>query len=322
MSKKAVIFGITGQDGSYLTEHLLNEGYEVHGLARRNSITENQQNRLESVANRIQLSYGDLLDVTSIETMLQNVRPDEVYNLAAQSHVKVSYEIPQYTIQVNALGALNVLEAVRKVSPESKFYQAASSEMFGNSVEDDQSQNENTPMHPVSPYGCSKLFAYSMTRNYRHAYNLFASNGILFNHESPRRASNFVTSKIVKNAVMIKKKLINTLELGNLDSRRDWGHSRDYVQAMHKILLHHTPDDFVIATGQTHSVREFCDITFGLLGMNYEDYVVQNPKYMRPEELNYLRGDATKAQTVLGWTPTTSFEKLVEEMIEHWQAVL
>lgn len=320
--KKAVIFGITGQDGSYLTEHLLENGYEVFGLVRRNSITENQQNRLEHLSNRVTLQYGDLLDVNSIENILNIAKPTEVYNLAAQSHVKVSYEVPQYTIQVNALGTLNILETVRKYHPEVRVYQASSSEMFGNSVEDDSSQNENTPMHPVSPYGCSKLFAYSIVRNYRNAFNLFASNGILFNHESPRRASNFVTSKIVKNAILIKKGLASTLELGNLDSYRDWGHARDYVKAMNKILLHDRPDDFVIATGEAHSVREFCDITFRKLGMDYRDYVVQNPKFMRPEELNYLRGDSTKARTVLGWKPDTSFEQLIEEMIEHWEKVL
>ncbi len=321
MPKKALITGITGQDGSYLAEHLLSLGYEVHGLIRRNSITENQQSRLDAVAKDVNNEYGDVSDVSTIDRVMMRVRPDEVYNLAAQSHVRISFDVPQYTVQTNALGALNVLESVRSHSPAAHFYQASSSEMFGNSVDPDGKQRETTKMSPVSPYGCSKLFAYSIVRNYRHSYKLFASNGILFNHESPRRASNFVTNKIIKNAVLISRGKLDKLELGNLDSQRDWGHSKDYVRAMHLILQHSEPDDFVISTGQTHSIREFCEIVFNKLGLDYKKYVVQNPKYMRPEELNYLCGDCSKAKKVLNWAPAYTFDAMIEEMIESWQKV-
>jgi GDPmannose 4,6-dehydratase len=316
VTKKALITGIAGQDGSYLTEYLLEKGYEVFGLIRRNSITEHQQNRLEHIANQIHNEYGDVTDVSSIDRIMMRVQPDEIYNLAAQSHVRISFEIPQYTAQVNALGALNVLETMRRHAPHAKLYQASSSEMFGNSVDPDGKQRETTRMIPVSPYGCSKLFAYSMVRNYRNAYQLFASNGILFNHESPRRASNFVTSKIIKNAVLISRGKVDKLSLGNLDSQRDWGHARDYVRAMHMILQHGQPDDFVIASGETHSIREFCDWVFKKLGLDYREYVVQDPKYMRPEELKYLCGDCSNAKDVLGWKPNYTFEALIDEMIE------
>jgi GDPmannose 4,6-dehydratase len=318
MAKKALITGITGQDGSYLAEHLLSLGYEVHGLIRRNSTTEHQQSRLDKFAKDLQNEYGDLSDVSSIDRVMMRVKPDEVYNLAAQSHVRISFEVPQFTVQTNAVGALNVLESMRSHAPEAHFYQASSSEMFGNSVDPDGKQRETTKMTPVSPYGCSKLFAYSIVRNYRNAYKLFSANGILFNHESPRRASNFVTSKIIKNAVMIKKGKLDKLELGNLDSQRDWGHSKDYVRAMHLILQHKEPDDFVISTGETHSIREFCEIVFKKLGLDYKEYVVQNPKYMRPEELRYLCGDCAKAKKVLGWKPDYTFDSLIEEMIQNW----
>lgn len=321
-NKRALITGITGQDGSYLAEHLLNLGYDVHGIVRRNSVTENQQNRIEHIADHVKLYYGDMMDRGSVQSAIEKSKPDEIYNLAAQSHVRVSYDVPEYTMQVNSLGVTGLLEMVRSYNSRIKVYQASSSEMFGNSIQDDGSQNELTPMHPVSPYGCSKLAAYSSIRNYRKAYGMFASNGILFNHESPRRGSNFVTSKIVKNAVLISKRKLNTLTLGNLDSRRDWGHSRDYVRAMHLILQHDVPDDFVIATGITHSVREFCDITFSKLGLDYRNHIVQDPKFMRPEELNFLRGDATKANTVLNWKPETTFDQLIDEMIEFWKGVL
>lgn len=316
MAKRALITGITGQDGSYLSEHLLDEGYEVFGLVRRNSITEHQQSRLESIANRVTNVYGDLLDCSSLDTVVQNSQPDEVYNLAAQSHVRISFDIPQFTVQANALGTLNLLEAVRKFAPHSRFYQASSSEMFGNSVDADGMQRETTPMLPVSPYGCAKLFSYHMVRTHRVAHKMFCSNGILFNHESPRRASNFVTSKIVKNAVLISKKKLDRLELGNMDAQRDWGHSWDYVRAMKLIMAQDAPDDFVIATGETHSVRQFCERVFSKLGLNYEDYVVQNPKYMRPDELNYLCGDSTKARRALNWKPKYNIDQLIDEMIE------
>ena len=322
MSKTALITGITGQDGSYLAEYLLENGYRVFGLIRRNSVTEHQQNRLEHFSHRVHNEYGDVLDVSSIDRIMSESKPDEIYNLAAQSHVQVSFEIPQFTVQTNALGTLNVLESMRKYAPKARFYQASSSEMFGNSVDGDGKQRETTRMTPVSPYGCSKLFSYSIVRNYRNAYKLFAANGILFNHESPRRASNFVTSKIVKNAVLIARGKATKLELGNLDSQRDWGHSKDYVRAMHLILQHHEPDDFVVSTGETHSIRDFCDIVFGKLGLDYRSYVVQNPKFMRREELRYLCGDCSKAKQILGWKPTYTLDSLVEEMIALWKEQL
>jgi GDPmannose 4,6-dehydratase len=318
MAKRALITGITGQDGSYLAEHLLSLGYEVHGLIRRNSITEHQQSRVEHIADSLRNEYGDVLDVTSIDRVLDKVKPDEVYNLAAQSHVRISFEIPQFTVQTNALGAMNVLESLRQRCPGAHFYQASSSEMFGNSVDPDGKQRETTRMAPTSPYGCAKLFSFSMVRNYRHAYRLFASNGILFNHESPRRASNFVTTKVIKNAVLIKRGVLKKLEMGNLDSQRDWGHSKDYVRAMHLILNHDKPDDFVVSTGETRSIRQLCDIVFRKLGLDYRDYVVQSPKYMRPEELGYLCGDSTKARTELNWKPAYTFEQLIDEMLELW----
>lgn len=275
-----------------------------------------------NIINDITTEYGDLLDVNSLETLITKVQPDEVYNLAAQSHVRISYDVPQYTAQVNALGALNVLETVRKFSPNSKFYQASSSEMFGDSVDTDNYQRETSHMTPVSPYGAAKLFAYSMTRNYRKAYKLYAANGILFNHESPRRGSNFVTSKVVKAAVQIKLGQLDKLELGNMDSYRDWGHSKDYVRAMHMILQHDTPDDFVVATGETHCVRDLCKYVFSYLDLDYNDYVVQNPKFLRPEELPYLRGDCTKIKETLGWEPEYSWEALFDEMVEYWLDIL
>jgi GDPmannose 4,6-dehydratase len=318
MSKKALITGITGQDGSYLAEHLLSLGYEVYGLIRRNSVTEHQQSRLEHFAKHLHNEYGDVLDVASIDRVLTSVKPDEVYNLAAQSHVRVSFDIPQFTVQTNALGALNVLESMRLHCPDARFYQASSSEMFGNSVDADGKQRETTKMTPASPYGCAKLFAYNIVRNYRKGYNLFCSNGILFNHESPRRASNFVTTKIIKNAILISKGKLDKLELGNLDSQRDWGHSKDYVRAMHMILNHDKPDDFIVSTGETRSIRDLCDIVFKKLGLDYREFVVQNPKYIRPEELNYLCGDSTKMRTTLNWKPDYSFEALIDDMLESW----
>jgi GDPmannose 4,6-dehydratase len=318
MKKRALITGIAGQDGSYLAEHLLQAGYEVYGIVRRNSIPENQNSRLLDL--NMKNFYGDLLDVPSLTRIVSTVKPHEIYNLAAMSHVRISFDIPSFTIQTNALGALNLLEVYRTVVPHAHFYQASSSEMFGNSVDEDGCQRETTPMKPVSPYGCAKVLAFNLVRHYRHAYGLFASNGILFNHESPRRGSNFVTNKVVKLAVEIKKGYRDKLELGNLDSYRDWGHSKDYVRAMHLILNHEEPDDFVIATGTAHSVRDLCKYVFSRLGMRYEDYVVQNPKYMRPEELKYLRGDSCKARTILGWEPTYSFATMLDEMIEFWMS--
>ena len=319
--KKAFITGIAGQDGSYLAEYLVSLGYEVHGIVRRNSTPEHQQSRIESIRESINVSYGDLLDQSSIERILDKVQPDEIYNIAAQSHVRISYDIPQFTAQTNALGVLNVLEAYRRSCPTSKFYQASSSEMFGSSVDADGYQRETTPMTPVSPYGCTKVFGYNIVRNYRNAYKLHASNGILFNHESPRRGSNFVTNKVVKTAVEIKLGLAKELELGNLDAYRDWGHSKDYVRAMHLILQQDQPGDWVVATGETRSVRDMCKYVFESLGMNYQEYVVQNQKFLRPEELQYLKGDSNRIRS-LGWKPEYTFESMMDEMINYWMNVL
>ena len=316
--KKAFLTGIGGQDGSYLAEYLITLGYEVHGIVRRNSVSEQQQTRIDHLTNKVKVYYGDLLDQSGLERLLREIQPDEIYNLAAQSHVRVSYDIPQFTVQTNAVGVLNILEAYRSACPNAKFYQASSSEMFGSAVDEDGYQRETTPMRPVSPYGCSKVFGFNIVRNYRHAYKLHASNGILFNHESPRRGSNFVTNKVVKTAVQIKLGLTDKLELGNLDAYRDWGHSKDYVRAMHLILQQNEPGDWVVATGETRSVRDMCKYVFSKLELNYEDHVIQNQKFLRPEELPYLKGDSTKIRTELGWSPEYTFEMMMDEMIESW----
>ena len=317
--KKALITGITGQDGSYLSEYLLEKDYKVYGIVRRNSIAEHQESRIDHlVSHGVETEYGDLLDVSSLEKMIRTIKPDEIYNIAAQSHVRISMEIPQFTVQTNALGVLNILEAYKNNCPSAHFYQASSSEMFGRSVDEDGYQRETTKMSPTSPYGCSKVFGFNIVQHYRFAYNLFAVNGILFNHESPRRGSNFVTNKVVIAAVRIKKGLQKKLALGNMDAFRDWGHSKDYVRAMHMIINHTEPDDFVCATGVTNSVRDMCDYVFRKLDLNYNDYVIQDKKFMRAEELKYLRGDATKLRETFGWKPEYSFESLMDEMIEHW----
>ena len=319
MKKKAFITGINGQDGSYLAEYLLTKDYEVYGIVRRNSIAEHQESRIDHlVGNGVETEYGDLLDVSSLENMIRTIQPDEIYNIAAQSHVRISMDIPQFTVQTNALGVLNILEAYKNNCPKARFYQASSSEMFGRSVDEDGYQRETTKMSPTSPYGCAKVFGYNIVQHYRNAYDLFAVNGILFNHESPRRGSNFVTNKVVKAAVKIKNGLQDKLLLGNLDAYRDWGHSKDYVRAMHMIINHTEPDDFVCATGVTNSVRDMCDYVFNQLGLEYKDYVTQDPKFMRPEDIQYLKGDATKLKTTFGWVPEYTFEKLMDEMIEHW----
>jgi GDPmannose 4,6-dehydratase len=321
MSKTAFITGIAGQDGSYMSEYLSSLGYRVTGIIRRNSTVEHQRDRIYHLPN-IELEYGDLTDQSSIERALAKFQPDEIYNLAAQSHVRISSDIPQYTVQTNALGALNVLEAYKFVCPNAKFYQASSSEMFGTSVDEDGYQRETTSMNPVSPYGCSKVFAYNIVRNYRKSYKLHASNGILFNHESPRRGSNFVTNKVVKAAVEIKLGFSNSLELGNMDSYRDWGHSKDYVRAMHLILQQDNPGDYVVATGETRSVRDMCEYVFDQLGLDYRQWVIQNPKFLRPEELPYLKGDSSRIRTKLGWKPEYTFETMMDEMIAHWIKIL
>jgi len=317
--KVILITGCSGQDGSYLAEHLLEKGYKVYGMIRRNSVPEHQESRIHHLEDKIETFYGDLLDTSSIEKYINLIKPTEIYHLASMSHVRISFDIPIFTCKTNALGTLNILEAYKNYSPNSKLYFAASSEMFGNSIHNDGYQRETTPMHPTSPYGIAKLFGYNMVRHYRRAYKLFASNGILFNHESPRRGSNFVTNKIVKSAVRIKLGLQDILELGNIDSQRDWGHSWDYVRAMKLILDYKEPDDFVIATGITHSIRELCDYVFKKLNLNYKDYVKINKKYIRPEELQYLKGDCSKAKKLLGWKPKYTFGALLDEMIESWQ---
>jgi len=316
--KKALITGINGQDGSYLSELLLEKGYEVWGILKRNSVAENQTARLDSVFKEVNLEYADMLDLASLNRVLEQVKPDEIYNLAAQSHVRISFDQPIYTTQVVAIGTLNILESMKLLCPNSKFYQASSSEMFGNSFDEDGFQRETTPMHPTSPYGCAKVYGYNITRNYRNSYNLFASNGILFNHESPRRGSNFVTNKVVKEAVRIKYGLTDKLLLGNLDATRDWGHAKDYVNCMWLILQQDTPDDFVCSTGISHTVRELCEYVFGKLDLDYKDYVGVDERFMRPEELNDLKGDSGKARWMLDWKHEYTFETMLDEMVEHW----
>ena len=316
--KKALITGINGQDGSYLSELLLEKGYEVWGILKRNSVAENQTARLDGVFNKINLEYADMLDLASLNRVLEQVKPDEIYNLAAQSHVRISFDQPIYTTQVVAIGTLNILESMKLLCPNSKFYQASSSEMFGNSFDEDGFQRETTPMHPTSPYGCAKVYGYNITRNYRNSYNLFASNGILFNHESPRRGSNFVTNKVAKEAVRIKYGLTDKLLLGNLDATRDWGHAKDYVNCMWLILQQDTPDDFVCSTGISHTVRELCEYVFGKLDLDYKDYVGVDERFMRPEELNDLKGDSSKARWMLDWKHEYTFETMLDEMVEHW----
>ncbi|MDP7009298.1 MAG: GDP-mannose 4,6-dehydratase [Phycisphaerales bacterium] len=314
--KKALITGINGQDGSYLAEFLLEKGYEVHGILKRNSVAENQTARLDSVFKQLHLYYGDLTDLSSLIAIMQKVMPDEVYNLAAQSHVRISFDVPVYTVQADAVGVLNVFEAVKLIKPDSRIYQASSSEMFGNCIDDDGFQRETTRMLPVSPYGCAKVFAYNLARNYRHSYDMFISNGILFNHESPRRGSNFVTSKIVKGAIAIASGKATEIRMGNLDARRDWGHAKDYVEAMWLILQADKPDDFCCSTGVSHSVQDCCEYVFSKLGMDYRDYYVLDERYLRPEELEDLKGDSTKIRTELGWSPKYTFETLMDDMIE------
>lgn len=316
--KKALITGINGQDGSYLAEFLLDKGYEVHGTLKRNSVAENQTARLDNIFDKIKLHYADLTDLSSLISVIQKVLPDEVYNLAAQSHVRISFDQPIYTAQVTGVGTLNVLEAVRLIKPECKIYQASSSEMFGNSIDSDGYQRETTSMNPVSPYGCAKVYSYNICRNYRNSYGMYISNGILFNHESPRRGTNFVTNKVVKEAVKIKLGLTNELKLGNLDATRDWGHAKDYVEAMWIILQQDKSDDFVCATGVSHSVKELCEYVFGKLSLQYTDYVTFDEKFLRPEELNDLKGDSSKLKSLTGWEPKYTFETMLDEMIEYW----
>jgi GDPmannose 4,6-dehydratase len=315
---KALITGCTGQDGSYLAEFLLARGYEVHGLKRRASAFNTE--RLDAIYQdfheagaRFFLHYADLTDGSSLASLLYDLRPDEIYNLGAQSHVKVSFEIPEFTADVVACGALRLLEAMRRTGVQCRFYQASSSEMFGSVP---PPQNETTPFHPRSPYACAKVFAHNITVNYRESYGLFASSGILFNHESPRRGETFVTRKITRAVAQIKHGVQRKLYLGNLEARRDWGYAPDYVRAMWLMLQQEQPGDFVVGTGQAHSVREFVELAFGVAGLDWKDHVEVDPRYFRPAEVDYLCADASKARNVLGWEPAVGFEELVGVMVE------
>ena len=317
-NKIALITGINGQDGSYLAEFLLEKGYKVHGTLKRNSVSENQTSRLDKVYDKVKLHYADLTDLSSLVRVINEVKPIEIYNLAAQSHVRISFDQPLYTANVTGIGTLNVLESVKLLDPSIKIYQASSSEMFGNSIDKDGYQRETTSMNPVSPYGCAKVFSYNICRNYRNSYGMFISNGILFNHESPRRGTNFVTNKVCKEAVKIKLGLSDELKLGNLDATRDWGHAKDYVKVMWEILQLDKPDDFVCATGISHSVQDLCEYVFGKLDLDWELYVKQDEKFLRPEELHNLKGDPSKLVKATGWTHDYTFESMLDEMIEYW----
>lgn len=321
MTKSALITGITGQDGSYLAELLLEKGYQVHGLVRRSSTfsTERIDHLYQDVhdESNLRLHYGDLTDGQALTNLVLEIQPDEIYNLGAQSHVRVSYDQPVYTLQTVGVGALNVLEAARLLQQRRpvRVYQASSSEMYGEVLE--TPQTERTPFNPQSPYACAKAYAFHQTVNYRRGYELFASNGILFNHESERRGETFVTRKITRAAGRIKVGLQSKLYLGNLDAKRDWGYAKDYVEGMWRILQHDQPDDFVLATGRTESVRDFCRLVFEQLDLNYEEYVEIDPRYFRPAEVDLLLGDASKARDALGWEATTDLEELARIMTTH-----
>ncbi|HWX43121.1 MAG TPA: GDP-mannose 4,6-dehydratase [Blastocatellia bacterium] len=320
MTKRALITGITGQDGSFLTELLLDKGYEVYGIIRRSSSF--NTDRIDHLyqdphepGTRLRLVYGDLNDSSSLNTILRATQPDEIYNLGAQSHVRVSFDVPEYTAEITGVGTVRLLEAIRESGIKPRFYQASSSELFGKAVE--VPQNERTPFYPRSPYGCAKAYSFYVTVNYRESYGLFACNGILFNHESERRGETFVSRKITRAATRIKLGLQDKLYLGNLDARRDWGYAPDYVKAMWLMMQAPEPDDYVIATGETHSVREFLDAAFGYLDLDWNDHVEIDPRYYRPAEVDLLQGDSAKARKALGWEPTVEFRALVRLMMDH-----
>jgi GDPmannose 4,6-dehydratase len=319
MRRKAFVTGITGQDGSYLAELLLSKGYEVHGIKRRSSSFNTE--RIDSIfpdlhdrSAKLFLHFGDLGDSSNLIRLLLDVKPDEVYHLGAQSHVRVSFDLPEYTGEITGLGTTRLLEAVRLAGIDTKFYNAASSEMFGDTPE--MPQRETTPFHPRSPYGCAKVYSYWSTVNYREAYGLFACNGILFNHESPRRGETFVTRKITRAVARILAGLQDKLYLGNLDAKRDWGYAGDYVEAVWRMMQQDEAEDYVIATGVTHSVREFVGLAFSHVGLDWERYVEIDPRYFRPTEIDVLQGDASKARSKFGWQPTTGFEELVKIMVD------
>ncbi len=315
MTKTALITGVSGQDGSYLAELLLGKGYEVHGVVRRSSsVTRSRLDHLQSEnLENLHLHYGDLGDPLGLVRIIDRYGPDEVYNLAAQSHVAISFQQPEYTGDVTGVGAMRLLEAMRVADSGARFYQASSSELYGSTP---PPQSEVTPFHPRSPYAVAKLYAFWATVNYRESYGMHASNGILFNHESPRRGENFVTRKITRGVADIVHGKATELRLGNLDAKRDWGYAGDYVEGMWLMLQQDTPDDYVLATGEAHSVREFCEIAFAHAGLDWEQYVVVDPEFFRPAEVDYLLGDPTKARTELSWKPTTSFEQLVTMMVD------
>ena len=308
---KALISGVTGQDGSYISELLLDKGYEVHGIVRRSSSLNTA--RIDHIFDQLHLHFGDLSDGSALGSLLSTIRPEEIYNLGAQSHVRVSFDCPEYTADVDAMGTLRLLEAVKAHCPEAKYYQASSSELFGKVLE--TPQKETTPFYPRSPYGIAKQFAFWYTVNAREQ-GLFACNGILFNHESPRRGETFVTHKVTKAAVRIALGMQYELKLGNLDAKRDWGHAKDYIEAMWLMLQQPKADDYVIATGETHTIRDLLDVAFGHLGLDWKNYVGVDPKYYRPTEVDILQGDASKAKRILGWEPKTRFKELIEEMVD------
>jgi GDPmannose 4,6-dehydratase len=313
VSRKAFITGITGQDGSYLAEILLEKGYEVYGMVRRSSSFNTA--RIDHVFGDIELVFGDLTDGSAMNQLMRTIRPDEVYNLGAQSHVRVSFDIPEYTADVDAMGTLRLLDAIREEGVQCRFYQASSSEMFGKVAE--VPQRETTPFHPRSPYGVGKVFSYWITRNYREAYGMYAVNGILFNHESPRRGPTFVTRKVTRAVGAILRGEQNELYLGNLDAKRDWGYAKDYMDGAWRMLQADEPDDFVLATGETHSIRELLDEAFGYAGLDWNDYVKIDERYFRPSEVDLLIGDYSKAKEKLGWEPTVRFQELIRMMVDH-----